>query len=79
MMDDDCPAVSCIAPLVSSSYSTKPESAITAKHVLMNETAPSLWSFEEYPSTPPDVISARARATGGEVMNIIKSSLAPQF
>ena len=51
MMDDDCPAVSCIAPSVSSSYSTEPVSAITAKHGLMNETAPSLWSFEAYPST----------------------------
>ena len=50
MMDDDCPAVSCVVPSVSSSYSTEPVSAVTAKRVLMNETAPSLRSFEAYPS-----------------------------
>ena len=51
MMDDDCLVVSCIAPLVHSSYSTEPVSAVTAKRVLMNETGPSLWSFEAYPSS----------------------------
>ena len=36
MMDGDCLAVSCL------SYSTEPISAITAKRVHINETAPSL-------------------------------------
>ena len=45
MMGDDCLAVSCVAPSVSSSYSTEPVSAVTAKRVLMNETASSLQSF----------------------------------
>ena len=49
MMDDDCFAVSCVAPSVSSSYSTEAVSAVTATRVLMNETAPSLRSFEAYP------------------------------
>ena len=46
--DNDCLAVSCIAPLMSSSYLTEPVSAVTAKCVLMNET---LQSFKADPST----------------------------
>ena len=47
MMDDDCLAVSGVAPSVSSSYSTEPVSAVTAKRVQMKK----LQSSEAYPST----------------------------
>ena len=45
MMDDDCLTVSCVAPSVSSSYSTEPVSAVTANRVLMNEIAPATAVF----------------------------------
>ena len=62
MMDDDCLAVSCVAPSVSSSYSTEAVSAVTAKHVLMNETAPSLRSYEAYLSTSYIITAASDHA-----------------
>ena len=75
MMDDDCLAVSCVGPLVSSSYSTEPVSAVTAKRVLMNETA----SFEAYPSTSITAASDRAVGEVKGHMNIIKSLLVSNF
>ena len=51
MMDDDCLAVSCVDSSVSFSYLTETVSAVTSKRVLIIETAPSLRSFEAYPST----------------------------
>ena len=66
MMDDeiDCLAVSYVAPSDSSSYSTEPVSADTAIHVLMNETAYSLRSFEAYPSTSTETDVTSDRAVG---------------
>ena len=68
----------CVASSVSFSYSTEPVSGVTAKRVLMNKIASSLWSLEAYPLL--DVITAASDRTVGEVkghMDIIKSLLAP--
>ena len=55
MMDGDCLEVSCVAPSVSSSYTKEPVSAVTAKHVLMNETAHSLQSLKFWIFIPSEI------------------------